>query len=525
MAAAARINHPAAEPLPDFHALPDLIGAHARAQPHAPALIDGAGQLDYAALDAAIDRVAATLQRDGAKPGDTIAICALACNAYVVLFMGALRAGLAVAPLAPSSTPAQIGGMTADSGARHLFLDVANAQAVPAALTGNVQRIRLDESSGDSALSAWLMPTGSRPRPVTIEPQWAFNIIYSSGTTGTPKGIVQSHGMRWSQIRRAEAGGYGPETVTLIATPLYSNTTLVVVIPTLARGGALVMMPKFDCAGYLALAGRHRATHTMLVPVQYQRLMAWPEFDRHDLSSFQFKACTSAPFRAELKAEVLRRWPGGLTEYYGMTEGGGSCILYCDLFPNKLHTVGQPAEGHDIRLIDEEGRELPRGPDVIGEVVGRSAAMMTEYHNQPAKSREAEWHDASGRRFIRTGDVGRFDEDGFLILMDRRKDMVISGGFNIYPSDLEAELRQHPAVADVAVVGVPSAEWGETPVAFVVRRAGHDDGADTIKRWMNERVGKTQRLADLRFIDELPRSAIGKVLKRELRDGYRALDQ
>jgi long-chain acyl-CoA synthetase len=155
-------------------------------------------------------------------------------------------------------------------------------------------------------------------------------------------------------------------------------------------------------------------------------------------------------------------------------------------------------------------------------VVGRSSSMMLGYHNQPGKSREAEWFDAQGRRFIRTGDVGRFDEDGFLVLMDRRKDMIISGGFNIYPSDLEAELRRHPAVADVAVVGVPSAEWGETPVAFVVRRAGSGDSPDAIKRWVNERVGKTQRLADLLLIDELPRSAIGKVLKRELRDGYRA---
>jgi len=513
--------HPSAEPLPDFNASPDLIRTHARARPHATALIDATGTMDYAALDALMDRVAATLQRDGAKPGDTIAICAYANSAYVALFMGALRAGLAVAPLAPSSTPAQIAGMTADAGARHLFLDAPNAHAVPASLTGDVLRIRLDESvDGDTRLADWLMPRDSTPRPVTIERDWPFNIIYSSGTTGTPKGIVQSHAMRWSQIRRAEAGGYGTDTVTLIATPLYSNTTLVVVIPTLARGGALVLMSKFDCAQYLALAEKHHATHTMLVPVQYQRLMAWPDFDRHDLSSFQFKACTSAPFRAELKAEVLRRWPGALTEYYGMTEGGGSTILYCHLFPNKLHTVGQPAEGHEIRLIDEEGRELPRRPDAIGEVVGRSAAMMLGYHNQPAKSREAEWFDAQGRRFIRTGDVGRFDEDGFLILMDRRKDMVISGGFNIYPSDLEAELRQHPAVADVAVVGVPSEQWGETPVAFVVRRAGHADSANDIRRWMNERVGKTQRLADLRLVDELPRSAIGKVLKRELREGY-----
>ena len=165
MAAAASALTPPPNRCRTFHALPDLIGEHARTQPQAAALIDGAGELDYAALDAAMDRVAATLQRDGAKPGDTIAICAYACNAYVVLFMGALRAGLAVAPLAPSSTPAQIAGMTADSGARHLFLDAANAQAVPAALTGDVRRIRLDDSSGDPRLSAWLMPRAARRGP------------------------------------------------------------------------------------------------------------------------------------------------------------------------------------------------------------------------------------------------------------------------------------------------------------------------------------------------------------------------
>src|SRR5512143_4376374 len=175
--------HPSAEPLPDFDALPDLIRTHARARPHATALIDATASMDYAALDALMDRVAATLQRDGATPGDTIAICAYANSAYVALFMGALRAGLAVAPLAPSSTPAQIAGMTADAGARHLFLDAPNAHAVPASLTGDVLRIRLDESvDGDARLADWLMLQGSMPRPVTIERDWPFNIIYSSGT-------------------------------------------------------------------------------------------------------------------------------------------------------------------------------------------------------------------------------------------------------------------------------------------------------------------------------------------------------
>ena len=277
-------------------------------------------------------------------------------------------------------------------------------------------------------------------------------------------------------------------------------------------------MAKFDAAGYLRLAERHRVTHTMLVPVQYQRLMALPTFDAHDLSSFEFKFCTSAPFGAALKAEVVQRWPGGLIEFYGMTEGGGTCILAAHLHPDKLHTVGQPAEGHDIRLIDDAGREV--APGEAGEVVGRSGAMMSGYRRQPALSAAAEWHDAAGQRFIRTGDIGRFDDDGFLTLIDRKKDMIISGGFNIYPSDLEAVLRGHPGVADVSVIGVASERWGETPVAFVVPAAGAAATADELLAWANERVGKTQRLNALRFIDALPRSAIGKVLKRELRDAW-----
>ncbi|MCP5271499.1 MAG: acyl--CoA ligase [Burkholderiaceae bacterium] len=507
--------------LPDaFRSLPDLIRDHARTRPDAPALTTGDDVLSYGALDGLMDRVAAALQRDGAPPGGTVAICGAACNAYLVLFLGALRAGLAAVPLAPGSTPEQLAGMVRDCGAGHLFSDASTAAALAGQpLPPGLERRRFDDDAPES-WRRWLAPEGSAPQPVVLQPDQAFNIIYSSGTTGTPKGIVQPHAMRWGQVRRAATAGYGPEAVTLIATPLYSNTTLVVVVPSIAHGGHVVLMPKFDAAGYLALAERHRATHTMLVPVQYRRLMESPVFDQHDLRSFRFKACTSAPFPAVLKAEVLRRWPGGLTEYYGMTEGGGSCILPCHEHPDKLHTVGRPAEGHDIRLIDEVGRELPPGPDTMGEVVGRSPSMMTGYHGQPAKTREAEWFDAEGRRYIRTGDVGRFDADGFLILMDRRKDVIISGGFNVYPSDLEAVLREHPAVADVAVVGVPSARWGETPVAFVVPIAGAGGTADALRDWANARLGKTQRLADLRLCEALPRSAIGKVLKRDLREAY-----
>ena len=364
------------------------------------------------------------------------------------------------------------------------------------------------------------MADGAEPQPVTIEPDWPFNIIYSSGTTGTPKGIVQPHRLRWGHIRRGLSPEYGigPDSVTLLSTPLYSNTTLVPFFQTIALGGALVLMAKFDAERYLQLAEQHRVTHTILVPVQYQRLMELPTFDDYDLSAFECKLCTSAPFRAELKADVLRRWPGRLIDNYGMTEGGGVCSLLAHRHPDKLHTVGQPVEGHDIRLIDDDGNEVPSGEP--GEVVGHSAGLMIGYHNQPEKTAETEWFSPDGRRFIRTGDIGRFDEDGFLMIIDRKKDMIISGGFNIYPADIEAVVRQHADVAECSVVGVSSQRWGETPVAFVVPVAGRQPDPEAIRTWANERLGKTQRLADVQLRDALPHSAIGKVLKRELRQEY-----
>jgi long-chain acyl-CoA synthetase len=498
----------------EFGLIADLIREYARERPRHPALIAEGRTFEYGALDASMDRVASALQRDGVAPGEAIAICAYASIEYAVAFLGALRAGVAVAPLAPSSTPAGLVTMLRDCDAKVLFLDAPAVQALSSQkLPDGLRCVRLDTS-----FEAWLAPAGAQPEPVRLQPSAPFNIIYSSGTTGTPKGIVQSHAMRWMHVRRAQTLGYDRTAVTVCSTPLYSNTTLVSFFPALAGGGTVVLMSKFDAARFVALAERHRATHAMLVPVQYQRIMDLPEFDRHDLSSFRMKFCTSAPFPAALKADVLARWPGGLIEYYGMTEGGGTCMLAAHEFPHKLHTVGRPADGHDIRLIDEQGREVPRGE--IGEIVGRSGAMMNGYHGQPGKTADAEWYDADGNRYIRTGDVGRFDEDGFLTLMDRRKDMIISGGFNVYPSDLEAVLTRHEAVKEAAVVGLASRQWGETPVAFVVLKAGRRDDAEQLRAWANERLGKTQRIAAIQFVSELPRSAIGKVLKRELRERY-----
>ena len=497
-----------------FGTLPDLIRHHAVAQPDKLAIADGDTQVTYGELDAAMDRAAAALQRDGTVQGQAVAMVSYPSVAQGIVFLAAVRAGSVAAPIQPSATPDQIAGMIADSGANLVFLDAANAAALKDE-TLAARIIMLEELDG------WLAPADAKPAPVSIAPDDGFNIIYSSGTTGIPKGIVQSHAMRWQHLSRNSGAGFDT-AVTLLSTPLYSNTTLVSFLPTLAWGGTVVLMKKFDARTYLELAEKYRATHTMLVPVQYQRIMALPDFDKFDLSAFRFKTCTSAPFKAELKRDILDRWPGKLVEYYGMTEGGASFILVADEHPDKLHTVGRLSPGHQAILLDEEGKEV--APGEMGEIVGRSPAMMNGYHKREGATRDAEYYDANGNRWIRHGDVGRIDEDGFLILMDRKKDMIISGGFNIYPSDLEAVLAPHPAVADCTVVGVPSEEWGETPVGFYVPRDGATASAEEIRAATNEKLGKTQRLSKLYVADELPRSAIGKVLKRELRDRLAAGD-
>jgi len=306
---------PATTDGPAFRDLPSMLREHAMARPQAPCLHDAEGRVGWGEFDALLDRVAASLQRDGLRPRDSIAICASASIDYLSLFFGALRAGVAVAPLAPSSTPQQLADMVADAGARLFFRDSATAQALAmagTALPAGTRAVHLgrDGAAGTPTLTDWLLPAGSRPQPVTIEPGWAFNLIYSSGTTGTPKGIVQSHGMRWAHIQRAALAGYGPAAVTLIATPLYSNTTLVSVIPSLAHGGQVVLMPKFDAQRYLQLAQARRTHARQLAEDVAKRLKAGDlaRADGHQAEAALAAADAALAEAQAAAARVARQW-------------------------------------------------------------------------------------------------------------------------------------------------------------------------------------------------------------------------
>ena len=507
----------------------DAIGwkvqGYSRTQPDKVALIDGAQQVTWEGFLARANAIANQLRAKGLTTGDTVAGLSENNADFVALYLGTLIAGGCMVPLSGMASGESLALMINDCDARFLFISHRNA-----ALYNEIRdrldpiprdnRIGLDFRLDDSGicLDGWLDGASSEPNPAKVGLDDAFNIIYSSGTTGTPKGILHDYRFRSRQIRRMTSNGLDGDALNLVSTPLYSNTTLVSVLPTLFNGGTLVLMAKFNAYQFLELAQAHKVTHAMLVPVQYQRILAEPEFDRFDLSAFRLKLSTSAPLRAGVIREALERWPGNLLEVYGLTEGGISTSLDCARYPDKWDSVGKPTEGAEVRILDEQGQALPVGE--IGEIAGRAGAMMRGYCNRHELTHEMLWTSSEGEVFYKSGDMGRLDDDGFLYILDRRKDMIISGGFNIYAVDLEKILLAHPAVSDAAVIGIPSEHWGETPLGLVVKNPDSGTSAADILEWTNLRLGKAQRLSAVELRDDLPRNTLGKVLKRELRADY-----
>tara|TARA_R100000687_G_scaffold81781_1_gene79446 strand:- start:89 stop:1657 length:1569 start_codon:yes stop_codon:yes gene_type:complete len=510
------INPPAPATTPT-KTIVEVVRDNAKAHPEKLALVCDGQTVSWGAFDQRINKIANLLLSMGVSKGDNIAIISPNSIPYAELFMGILRAGACVTPLSTMASPDALQKMLTDCGARAIFVAAQYLELVDDFIADlDLARFAIDfDHPAFQPYGAAVDGASDSDPEIQIEMSDAFNLIYSSGTTGTPKGILHNHWMRSAQMDRVSPNGYDDNARTLLSTPLYSNTTIVSFLPTLYGGSTVYLMPKFDARGYLEIVQREKITHTMLVPVQYKRIMDVADFDAFDLSSMQVKFSTSAPLRAEVKADVLARFPGKLLEYYGLTEGGGVTVLNSAEHPDKLHTVGQPAPGNEIRLIDETGAEVPKG--AVGEICGRGPTMMAGYFGRDDLTADYIWRDVAGNVFFRSGDMGRFDEDGFLILSDRKKDMIISGGLNIYADDLELVLLADPDVTDAAVIGVPSDAWGETPYGLVVLREGATRSGDDICADANAKLGKSQRLSAVELRDELPRSSIGKILKKELR--------
>jgi long-chain acyl-CoA synthetase len=503
-----------------FVNISDMLAQHGRFKAGRMAVVCGDVSRTWGDFDAGISRVAHALIADGLQRGDRVAVLMDNSVEMLEVVFGVIRAGGCAVPLSGLLTSAQMAGLIADSRATRAFASAGfrdRLDGVRADL-GQVSRwIAFGFSGADwTPLEDFVAGHPATVPSIRHRPGDDFNIIYSSGTTGLPKGIVQTHAARLHfAFSNAIELGITSDARTLTTTSLYSNGTWIVMLPTLFAGGTLHVMPAFDPAGFLQTVKARQITHSFMVPAQFIMILDHPALAGADTSSLQRVLCAGSPLRRDVKKKVLERLTPGLCELYGFSEGFAA-ILKPGEPDDKFATVGTPVMGFDMRVIDAEGRECPPGQP--GEIVGYGAGMLREYNDQPDLTEALIWRDAHGRTFIRSGDVGVLDEDGYLTIIDRKKDMIISGGFNVFPTDVEAVVGQHPSVADVCVIGVPHDKWGETCLALVIPR-GDADPAD-IREWANARLAKYQRLHAVELRDEFPRNALGKVLKRLLRDPY-----
>ena len=504
--------------------VPDVLAMNAAYLGDKAAVIVDDTEISWAEFGAGTARFANALHEAGLVKGDRVVV--LMKNGYemVEAMFGIIRAGLVAVPLNVSITDEAVAGMIGNSAARAVVASGEHVQRVEAL------RGRLGERIGDCFIApganvdgwrdyARMRDTASSSTPaVAIRPSDECNIIYSSGTTGLPKGIVHDHAGReaWGSDL-AVALRYHAGARTLCNLGLFSNIVWVGMLATFFAGGTLVVSRRFDVDDCLETIEKHRVTHAAMVPLQYQKLLEHPDFERFDLSSLDACMCCGSPLAVGLKRELAKRWPGGFIELYGLTEGLVTILSPEDLV-DKAASVGRPCPGQRIAILGNDDETLGAGE--AGEIVGTCRFMMAGYHDNDAASEEATWVAPTGERWLRTGDIGKFDADGFLYLVDRKKDMIISGGQNIYPADIEATCIRHEYVSEVAVIGVPHEKWGETPLAVVVAVPGANPDAEALTAWINERVGKQQRIAGTVFVDDLPRNPNGKVLKRELRQTF-----
>ncbi len=500
--------------------LPQMIANNGRYRADSAALIADGKTQNWREFDQATARVANALLSLGLRPGQSVALLMTNGQAMVESMFGVIRAGCVAVPLNVSISDQSVATMINDSQSEAVIVTTDHLDRVEThrdqLTTANHFVCTGAPLSGWHPYEPWRDAASPLAPAVELSPQSPCNIIYSSGTTGLPKGIVHSHRCRAAWAYDMAIGlRYHGNCRTLVSLGLYSNISWVAMLATILAGGTLAVMPTFDAGNFLDQVEQLGITHSTVVPVQLQRMLDHPNFGDTKLTRLQSLMCCGSPLPEASKRRIVDGFGSAFMELYGLTEGLAT-ILAPENMDQKIRSVGLPCPGQQIQILGDNNRVCPPGES--GEIVGRGPLLMSGYHRRPEANQESTWIDSEGKKWLRTGDIGKLDEDGFVYLVDRKKDLILSGGQNVFPADIEAVIAQHGQISECAVIGVPSDTWGETPLAVVVSSQSIDELE--ICQWINQRLGKQQRVAAVIQVDELPRNPNGKVLKRELRKAY-----
>ncbi len=504
--------------------LDEIPRRNARRFPNKLALVMGSRSCTWMELDRRVDRLANAFKASGLKKGDRVALLMANCPEYIELYFGISRAGMIAVPLNYRLTPQELTPLLSHA---RLALIIVGAPFV-----GHLAAI---EATASQSTIRWLVGgavlVGAEDYEAVLAGAAAdavlspshetdtFAIFFTSGTTGSPKGAMVSHrNLEANSFNQFVADASRWEDVNLVSSPLCHMGAVFMAITYMMLGCTQVILERFDAKAWLDTLQARRATVSLLVPTMINAVLSHPEFDSYDLSSLRLIFYGGAPMPTAVLRRALDKLGCGFTQGYGLTETLEATFLVAsDHVLNgtaqqeqRLGSAGREAVGAEIRIVDREGRDV--GCAEIGEVLVRSRSVISGYWNMPeetaASIREGWFH---------TGDLGYLDEDRYLFIVDRLKDMVISGGLNIYTKEVESALYSHPAVLEAAVFGLPNDTWGEVVTAGVVLRPGMTATADELIGHCGAVMASYKKPRLVKFFDELPKNASGKILKRELR--------
>jgi long-chain acyl-CoA synthetase len=510
----------------------DLLSRNARKFPAKMAVICEGVSLDYRTLNERVNRLAHALLAKGLKNGDHIGLLVHNGHQFIETYFAAAKTGGVFCPYNNHLRAGELSEIINYSVPRFLFLDndyVSLIESIRAGIPSVEHYICLQQKSASSFMLAYeaLVSEGDTEEPsAAVHEDDLMSIFFTAGTTGKPKGAMRTHR---HVISNAICGVVELKTEydekSLISFPMYhiscedniGRHTFMPNTIVIKKEGA------FNPDEILQLLERERITRCQLVPTMLHALLQSPNIDKHDLSSLRLILYAGAPMPVELLKRALTRFRCGFAQLYGQTESGPLTTI---LKPEdhilegreeqvaRLASAGRPVINYEIRIVDDEGRDLPAGQ--VGEIIGRSEAMMKGYWDLPKETEEK-----LREGWLRTGDLGRFDEAGYVYVVERKNDMIISGGVNIYPREIEEVLYQHPAVLEASVIGIPDEYWGESAKAVIVLKEGMSATGEEIIRFCGERLAGFKKPKSVDFWKELPKSPQGKILKKTIREDYR----